>query len=56
MQNRYRYFVSDYDMKQYVKTFFQRLAVLILEHTQDFAVAVTGAIRVKGLKIPKPSQ
>ena len=30
-QNRYRYFVSDHDMKQYEKTFFQRPAVLIFE-------------------------
>ena len=32
------------------ENFFQRPAVLILEHTQDFAVTVSGATRVKGLK------
>ena len=33
----YRYFVSDYDLKQYVKTFFERPAVFVfLEHSQDF--------------------
>ena len=30
-QNRYRYFVDGHDTKQYVKTFFQRPAVLIFE-------------------------
>ena len=35
--NRYRYFVRDYDLKQYVKTFFKRPAVFtFLAHTQDF--------------------
>ena len=37
LQKRYRYFVSDYDLKQHVKTCFKRPAVLVfLEHTQNF--------------------
>ena len=37
IQNRYRYFVCDYDLKQYVKTFFKRPAVFVfLERTQIF--------------------
>ena len=37
LQNRYRYFVSDYDLKQYVKTFFLRPAAFVfLEQSQDF--------------------
>ena len=36
MQNCYRYFVSDYDMKQCVKTFFQRPAVLIFRAHSTF--------------------
>ena len=37
IQNRYRLFVSDYDLKQSVKTVFKRPAVFgFLEHTQDF--------------------
>ena len=47
-----KYFVSDYDMKQYVKHFFERAAVLIFKHLE---VAVIGATRVKGLTPPKPS-
>ena len=34
-QKRYRYFVRDYDAKQYVKTIFERPVVLFLEHTKD---------------------
>ena len=36
MQNCYRYFVSDYDMKQCVKPFFQRPAVLIFRVDSTF--------------------
>ena len=37
LQNRYRYFVCDYVLKKYVKTFFKILVVFIfLEHTQKF--------------------
>ena len=32
----YRYFVSDYVLEQYVKTFFKRLELFLLEHTQEF--------------------
>ena len=44
-------------MKQFVKTFFQRTAVLIFKvaYTQDFEVAVCGATRVKRLKLPELS-
>ena len=36
LPKRYGYIVSDYDLKQYVKTFFKRSAVFVfLEHTQD---------------------
>ena len=37
LYNRYRYFVSDYDLKQYVKTFFFKTSCFyFLEHAQDF--------------------
>ena len=39
LQNRYRYryFVSDYDLKQYAKTSFKKPAVFVfLENTQEF--------------------
>ena len=36
MQNCYRYFVSDHDMKKCVKTFFQRPAVLIFRTHSTF--------------------
>ena len=46
LQNRYRYFVRDYDMKQYTwKHFFEDQPFWFLEHTQDFEVAVIGATR-----------
>ena len=53
LYNRYRYFVSDYDLKQYVKTFFLRPAGFIfLEHAQDFlrlqSVAQPGERRYPG--------
>ena len=52
LQNRYRYFVSDYDLKQYVKFFFLRPAAFVfLEQSQDFLkVAVSGATTGKGPK------
>ena len=54
LQNCYRHFVSDYDMKHYVKTFFlfEDQLFRFLEHTQDFEVAISGATTVKGLKPP----
>ena len=37
LKNRYRYFVRDYDLKQYVKTFFKRPAVFVfLKETRLF--------------------
>ena len=51
LQNRYQYFVSDYEMKQWVKKIFFKPAVLILEHTQDFQFTISGATRVKGRKL-----
>ena len=37
LPSRYQYFVSDYYLKQHVKTVFKRAAVAVfLEHTQDF--------------------
>ena len=37
LQNRYWHFVSDYDLKQCVKTVFERKPVFVfLEHTQNF--------------------
>ena len=40
MQNCYRYFVSDYDMKQCVKTIFQRPAILIFRAHSTFCQSV----------------
>ena len=48
LQSRYQYFVSDYEMKQCVKTFFKDQLFWFLEHTQDFEVTVSGITRVKG--------
>ena len=50
MQNCYRYFVSDHDMKQCVKTFFKDQLFWFLEHTQHSEVTVSDATRVTGLK------
>ena len=35
--------------------FFKNQLFWFLKYTQDFEVAVGGATRVKGLKLPKPS-
>ena len=35
LQNRYQYFVSDYDLKQYVKTFFEKPAVFFFFRTHS---------------------
>ena len=51
LQNRYRCFLSDYDVKQYVKIFFfKRQLFWFLEHTQDIVVTVSGATRIKGIQ------
>ena len=54
LQNGYRSFVSDYDMKQY-GTWKHFFLFWFLEHTQEFEVTVSGATRVKGLKPSLPS-
>ena len=38
LQKRYRYFVSDYDLKQYVKTFFKRPAAFFRAHSRFIVV------------------
>ena len=58
LQNRYRYFVSDHDIKQYSlreNIFFKDKLFRFLKYTQDLEVAVCCATRVKGLKLPRPS-
>ena len=55
VQNRYLYFVNDYDKKNktwYVKHFFPRPAVLIFRAQSRFWIAVSGATRVKRHKPP----
>ena len=40
LQNCYRYFVSDYDLKQYVKAFNKKTSAFVFkEHTQDFSTS-----------------
>ena len=58
LQNRYRYFVSNHDIKQCSlreNIFFNDQLFWFLKYTQDLEVAVCGATMVKGLKLPKPS-
>ena len=56
LQNRYQYFGSDHDMKQYVNTFSSKYQLFwFSKYTQNFEVTVCGATRVTGLKLPKPS-
>ena len=52
---RYLYLVSDYDLKQYVKTFFKTSCFCFFRaHSRFFQVAVSGAITRKGEKWLQP--